>query len=325
MRLPRVFQSWFLAHRVRLFLKARLRPRRPRLYARLRFDPLEVRVVPATYVVTSTDDTGAGSLRQAIEDANANPGADTVAFNIPGTGVQTIAPLSDLPDITDTVTIDGFTQSGASANTNATGVVNTVLTVVIDGAGTTYGTTGLRVFSGGSTVQGLSFVRWQAAVQVRGNNALVAGSFFGLLPDGTVPGGNAPRNGVDLLRGTSGSTVGGTTAAARNVFGGHSNYAITVDGSGHGVTGNLIGLAPDGMTVRANQGGVLVYAGAGTPTANVTVGGTATGAGNVIAGNTQAGVTISNGTTSGTRLLGNYIGTDATGSLARGNGTGVLI
>ena len=51
----------------------------------------------ATFTVTNTDDTGAGSLRQAILDANATPGVDTIAFNIPGAGVQTISPASQLP------------------------------------------------------------------------------------------------------------------------------------------------------------------------------------------------------------------------------------
>src|SRR5437667_4758637 len=61
----------------------------------------------ATFTVTTTDDAGAGSLRQAILDANANPGADTITFNISGSGLHTISPLSVLPDITDPVTIDG--------------------------------------------------------------------------------------------------------------------------------------------------------------------------------------------------------------------------
>jgi hypothetical protein len=45
-----------------------------------------------TYTVTTTADSGAGSLRQAITDANGNAGADTIAFNIVGSGVHTIAP-----------------------------------------------------------------------------------------------------------------------------------------------------------------------------------------------------------------------------------------
>src|SRR5438552_4756755 len=67
----------------------------------------------STFVVSNTNDSGPGSLRQAITDANANPGTDLVTFNI-GSGLQTIAPTSLLPDITDPVVIDGTTQPGYS-------------------------------------------------------------------------------------------------------------------------------------------------------------------------------------------------------------------
>ena len=87
-----------------------------------------------TYTVTSTADAGAGTLRQAILDANSNPGADTIAFGIVGSGVHTIAPTSALPPITEPVTINGYTQSGSSANTNPTSQgLNTVLRIEIDG------------------------------------------------------------------------------------------------------------------------------------------------------------------------------------------------
>ena len=62
------------------------------------------------FTVTNTDDSGTGSLRWAMEAANANPGNDTIAFNIPGTAV--ITPLTRLPVLTDPVFIDGTTQPG---------------------------------------------------------------------------------------------------------------------------------------------------------------------------------------------------------------------
>lgn len=88
-----------------------------------------------TYTVTNTADSGAGSLRQAILDANGTPGvADTIAFNIRGAGVHTITPASGLPTITDAVTIDGYTQPGASANTNPPDqATNAVVRIEIDG------------------------------------------------------------------------------------------------------------------------------------------------------------------------------------------------
>src|SRR5262245_38726721 len=74
-----------------------------------------------TFVVTNTNNSGAGSLAQAILNANANPGADLIAFDIPGSGVHTITPASSLPTITDPVTIDGYTQNGANPNSLALG------------------------------------------------------------------------------------------------------------------------------------------------------------------------------------------------------------
>jgi hypothetical protein len=78
----------------------------------------------ATLTVTNTNDFGPGSLRQAILNASAAPGADTIVFNIPGTGVHTISPLSPLPPLTDDagVTIDGATPSLAQAPTRSPSV-----------------------------------------------------------------------------------------------------------------------------------------------------------------------------------------------------------
>ncbi|MBL8829352.1 MAG: DUF4347 domain-containing protein, partial [Planctomycetaceae bacterium] len=67
-----------------------------------------------TYVVTTTADSGAGSLRTAITNANNNAGTDTISFNI-GTGVQTITLSSLLPTINGTTIIDGWTQGGWSS------------------------------------------------------------------------------------------------------------------------------------------------------------------------------------------------------------------
>src|SRR6188474_1521057 len=88
-----------------------------------------------TFTVTNTNDSGAGSLRQAINDAAAAPSAahdNVVAFNIAGTGVHTIRPTSALPPIKD-LTIDGYTQPGSRENTLARGS-DAVLTIEIDGS-----------------------------------------------------------------------------------------------------------------------------------------------------------------------------------------------
>src|SRR5690242_19760999 len=78
---------------------------------------LEPRVLLSTYLVTNTADSGPGSLRQAILDANSHAGADTIAFNIPGPGPHVIAPQSPLPLITDSAFIAGRSQPGYSSLT----------------------------------------------------------------------------------------------------------------------------------------------------------------------------------------------------------------
>src|SRR3954468_16435824 len=75
----------------------------------------------ADFVVLTPADSGPGSLREAITAANAAPGPDRIVFNIPGVGVQEIAVLSALPDITDELVIDGYTQLGAKPNSLETG------------------------------------------------------------------------------------------------------------------------------------------------------------------------------------------------------------
>src|SRR5438034_6407845 len=82
-------------------------------------EPRTLLAVACSPIVTNTNDTGSGSLREAINCANTDSVLDTISFNIPGTGVKTISPASSLPIITSPVVIDGYTQTGASANTNA--------------------------------------------------------------------------------------------------------------------------------------------------------------------------------------------------------------
>ncbi len=68
----------------------------------------------ANLTVTNTNDSGTGSLRQAITDANATPGTDSVGFNIGAGGIQSITLLTPLPAITDPINLDGTTQPGAN-------------------------------------------------------------------------------------------------------------------------------------------------------------------------------------------------------------------
>src|SRR6266446_1289082 len=93
----------------------------------------------ATLTVNNTLDSGAGSLRQAIIDANTTPGTDTIVFAIPGSGLHTIAPATNLPNLTEAVIIDGYSQAGSSVNTLPLGD-NAVLQIEVNGANVSNGT-----------------------------------------------------------------------------------------------------------------------------------------------------------------------------------------
>src|SRR4030095_10085658 len=138
-----------------------------------------------TYTVTSTADAGAGTFRQAILDANANPGPDTIAFNVVGSGVHTIALASALPTISGPTTVDGYTQPGSSANTNPTSTgLNTVLQVEVDC--TAVGATScLKVDASDATLKGLVFNRapqYEIEVLDGHQNFVLAGCFLGTRP-----------------------------------------------------------------------------------------------------------------------------------------------
>jgi cytoskeletal protein CcmA (bactofilin family) len=236
------------------------RPRRPRS-ACLRLHDLETRCVPATFTVTVPDDDGPGSLRQAIVDANttANIGdPDRIEFAIPGSGVQTIGLLSPLPDITDAVVIDGYTQPGASQNTLASGN-DAVLLVELDGtlAGTA---SALNLVAGGSTVQGLVINRFTGdGIDVSGDGNIVAGNFIGTDAAGAANLGNGGA-GVAIVGTAQNVRVGGDTPAGQNRirFNGGNGILVTTSGSGNDLRRNAvydnglldIDLGGDGVTAN---------------------------------------------------------------------------
>ena len=272
--------------------------------------------VANTYTVTSTADSGAGTLRQAILDANANPGADTIAFSITGSGVHTIAPASALPGITDAVTIDGYTQPGSSPNTHAVGEgLDTVLMIEIDG--TAAGPNGLVAQAQNVTIRGLVVNRFPA-YQIEGSgfpyntaHFVVEGCFVGTTPDGLHASGAGP--GVDAEH--QDIRIGGLTPAARNLI------AKEVHLEGQGVAqGNLIGTDATGLRAAApgtpSGRGVYLYGGNA-----LMFGGTDPNAANVVAG-VDEGLRLESPNST---VQGNYFGVDAglTGVIPGGS-TGIV-
>ena len=119
------------------------------------------------FTVTNTNDMGPGSLRQAILDSNANPPpppgtANQIAFNIPGSGVHTIMPATQLPDIIQPLMIDGYTQPGSSPNTNPPGLRdNAVILIELSGAIAAPGSSGLTIDANQCGVRGLVINQFQ--------------------------------------------------------------------------------------------------------------------------------------------------------------------
>ena len=269
----------------------------------------------STFTVTNTADTGAGSLRQAILNANASAGPDQIVFNIPGPGPHTISPASPLPTISDPVTISGSSQQGFSGSP----------IIELNGANAGSGADGLRITAGSSTVSGLVINRFSSdGIELSSNGGnRIEGNFIGTNSAGTADLGNAFHG---LLIQTSNNTIGGTASSARNVVSGNDNIGIslTTGTSGNLVQGNFVGTNAAGTSAIGNGSGVSLGGQSGTASNN-TVGGTVAGARNIISGNSGNGVIVG-GTTVGNLVQGNFIGTTVTGNAALANLTnGVII
>lgn len=277
------------------------------------------------FVVTNTNDSGPGSLRDALTYANSRLGTDTITFNIPGPGVKTINVVSALPVITDPVVIDGYSQPGTRANSLAVGN-NAVLLIELNGSGAgTANAHGLAISANNTTVKGLVINRFALhGIALSGNNNVIVGNFIGTNSMGTVDLGNR-LSGIMLGNGND-NIIGGTNPAARNLISGNDNYGVLIGNfdflarRNNVVQGNYIGTNASGAGPLGNYwSGVKIL----NSNANF-VGGNSPGADNLIAAN-EAGVGLDQANNN--VVQGNFIGTNATGDAApgMGNGYGVTV
>ena len=253
-----------------------------------------------TFLVTNTSDTGAGSLRQAIEDANASPGMDSIHFAIPGAGPHSIAPLSDLPTVSDPVVIDGFTQPGSSPNTHPFGHgTNAKLRIELDGAG-------LMLTGGNSTVRGLVINR----VALFSDNNVIEGNFIGT----NVAGIAGSSNGLGIHVESSHNRIGGMNPGARNLISFNNGSGVFVSETGHDnhILGNFIGTNGQGTAALGNQFSGIDLRGSNNEVRQ-----------NLISGNGRflgSGIWIGLfGPGSGNVVQANRIGTDVSGTRPLGN------
>lgn len=277
----------------------------------------------ATFTVTSVADSGAGTLRQAILDANTAAGTDTITFAIAGSGLHTISPATNLPNITEAVIIDGYSQSGASVNTLSLGD-NAVIQIELNGSGVSSGT-GLNFNAtvNGGEVKGLLLTKWNNAILLNGaKNMTIDGNFFGTNAAGSATSAAAANGSAFFILNTAtGNTIGGAAAAARNLISGGTTAGITLGNTGTAnnvIQNNYIGTNAAGTAALPNFTGIS-FNGAGANTIR----------GNVISGSTSnanfsAGIQLEN-TTANTLVVGNKIGTSADGTAAIPNAYGITL
>lgn len=256
-------------------------------------------------IVTNVNDSGPGSLRQAILDANAHPNAapavlDKIIFAIPGAGPFTIALASALPDITEAVEIEGGTQPGTGATP----------TIAIDGSGLTGAIDGLRILADSTVVRKLNIRKFPSdGIEVQASGVLLEDNTIGGDWGGLIALGNA-ENGIQIL--------GGSNRINSNLVSGNgfSGIAIVGDTSDNNVVNaNVIGAKTGGNVALPNAtNGISIIDGDSTSITN-----------NVVSGNTLVGIGLSGSATT-TNIAGNKIGTRASGNAALPNGgEGILV
>lgn len=271
----------------------------------------------STFTVSNTNDAGAGSLRQAILDVNAAAGPHTIHFTIPAAGVQTIAPVSMLPAISNTVTLDGYTQPGSQTNSSPS-ANNAVLLIRLDGVAVTNTfPQALRFYSSGNTVRGLIVVRFYDGLAFFGSSGnVIVGNFIGYDADGVARGNTDVGIYITsvFFERSGGNIIGGITPAARNIISGnyYGLYIWPQVVGGNLIQGNLIGTDATGTLPRGNTFGIYIQA-----STNNLIGGTTAAARNIISAGANTGVKLLGAL--GNVVQGNYIGTDVSGTADLGN------
>ncbi len=275
--------------------------------------------------VTNTLDSGPGSLRQAIADANASAGS-TINFNIdaatdPGcnstTKVCTIKPTSLFDNISQQVTINGYSQTGSTPNTLGVGD-DAKLLIELDATNVSPALRLEGASSGNSTIKGLAITHLASRgilIDKGSSNNTITGNFIGVNVAGTTSSFTGTSYAVDVESASNGNAIGGTTPQARNLLSGNSEIVYVQACDNTVIQGNYINIHKHGATpLEAALRGIDIAVGNGN-----LIGGSAAGDGNVI-GTWAAHAIIFQGSGNNNRIQGNLVGTDATGTVRFGGG-----
>jgi len=256
----------------------------------------------ATFTVTTTADGGAGSLRQAILNANANPGSNNITFNISGTGPFSIYPLSALPALDDFTTVDGTNQPGYAG----------APVIELNGTDAGGGAAGL-LLTNFCNVRGLVINNFSAqGIKLNGVSNTICGNYIGTDLSGTLARGNGDAG---VWAASSDNFIGGTNAGDGNVISANDSYGVYIDHGTNTVQGNLIGVTASGTAALGNlYSGVMANGSGGN-----LIGGANAPARNIISGNSGSGVYLNGGGAIGNVVAGNYIGLNLAGNAAVSN------
>ena len=284
-----------------------------------------IKTFASQFVVTNALNTGAGSLRDAITQANGTTAKDTITFAIPGAGPHTITLSTALPTITQPLYIDGSTQAGYVPNTALfPNPLNGSPMIVLDHNGGNFITT---INGSDVTVRGLVFIKSISVSSflrvTNTSNFNVYGCYFGVMADGlTDPTGNQP-SGISFTN-VNGGNIGSNLPEDRCIFQHLSHTSSTVrsifltQGTRNiNIRGNYMGISKDGVTGSRNSGGIVVS----TDCFNLNIGGPNITEGNLCSANVINGISIGN--SRDIIVQNNITGTDYTGTIAKPNNTGI--
>ncbi len=285
----------------------------------------------ATFTVTTTGDSGAGSLRQAILDANAAAGNDDIAFAIPAglcaaNGVCTITVATPLPDITGGLVVDAVTQpqigwapANVCASATAPSYMRVLLTGAVDHLFNVDATepVAIRGFALAGADYGITVASTTATTEIQCNH-------FGLDGPGTID--IILQTGVEVgFFDTAGGAVIGVDGdgdydeAERNVFGAvTTGVSLNIGSAAYPsrIAGNWFGLGADG---RARTGTIGFGVRARQSAAANLIGSDENGVSDELERNIFANA--SNGVdldtwNGGNQVVGNWFGVDAHGCAA---------
>ncbi|MGJ8591035.1 MAG: T9SS type A sorting domain-containing protein [Aquaticitalea sp.] len=279
------------------------------------------------------DASGNCTLRAAIQNANKTANKDIIEFDILGNAPFTIVVTDVMQPIEQPIIIDGRTQLN---------YINSPI-IEIDGSNLPVGKNGLQLIgsSTGSEIYGLSiggFKRLEVTpftfgfgILANTGNHIIQSNYIGLKPDGTTINSNT-GTGI-LFNNTGGNFVGGASPNQGNVISGNGSGLLfegTVTNSSatnNTVQGNLIGTDATGTLNKGNRFNLTFI-----DAPNNVVGGSSTGARNIISGANSSvdtsvgtGIAITGNESYGNAIIGNYIGTDITGTQSISNVRGGIL